>query len=334
MLRKFILLLLIGLFLFPLATNAQEFTIKKTPEQIQHEKEIKEEANYLKFQDYFFDALLQKSKEDYQKAIEALEKCKQIYPNESGMNFEFAKNYLLLKDYENAIFFDEKALESKPDNIYILEHLKKVYKSQRDFENAIIIQEKIIAVNPKKKSGLIPLYFQSRQRGKAKKLFLELESKQAIIENERYYKRILFPVKKATPNRIKDTVKTDIPIIKNNTIQQLQVNFKKNKNYKTLKRLLLEEEKQAKFYLLSKDCKNGLEFFPAQPYLYFMQGKAENKLLNYQKAVEVLKASLDYIIDDNLLESNIYTQIAKAYTGLGKTQKATTFLEKAKQLKK
>jgi tetratricopeptide (TPR) repeat protein len=333
MLRKFILLLT-GLFVFPLATNAQEFTIKKTPEQIQHEKEIKEEANYLKFQDYFFDALLQKSKEDYKKAIEALEECKQIFPNDAGMNFEFAKNYLLLKDYENAIFFDEKALETKPNNIYILEHLKKVYKSQRDFESAIVIQEKIIAINPKKKSGLIPLYFQSRQRDKAIKLFLELESKQAIIENERYYKRVLFPKKITTPKPKNNTTTLNNHADIAYTIKELQAEFKKNKDYKTLKKLLLEEEKQTQFNLLAKDSKNGLEFFPAQPYLYFMQGKAENKLLNYQKAVEVLKAGLDYIIDDNPLEANIYTQIAKAYTGLGKTQEATKFLEKAKQLKK
>lgn len=334
MLRKIITILLISLSIFPLITNAQEFTIKKTPEQIQREKEIKEETQYLKFQDNFFEALLQKSKEDYQKAIESLEECKQIFPNDAGMNFEFAKNYLLLKDFENAIIFDEKALESKPNNINILEHLKKVYKSQHDFDNAITIQEKIIAINPKKKSDLIPLYFQSRQHEKAKKLFLELEKEQAIIEHERFYKRLLFPKKNITPKSPINKVVVDNKTYASLTIKQLQTKFKKNKDFKTLKILLLEEEKHTKFNLLQKDSKNGLELFPAQPFLYFMQGKAENKLLNYQNAIEVLKAGLDYIIDNNSLEANIYTQIAKAYTGLGKTQEATKYLEKAKLLKK
>jgi len=334
MLRKLTSILLIGYILFPLISNAQEFTIKKTPEEIQHEKEVKEEKNYLKFQDYFFEALLQKSKEDYQKAIEALEECKQIYPEDAGMNFEFAKNYLHLKDYENAIFFDEKSLNSKPNNIYVLEHLKKVYKSQRDFESAIAIQNKIIAINPKKKSDLIPLYFQNRQRNKAKALFVALESKHATINNEQYYKRILFPEKKITPKSGVKTAVTNNKAVTTNTILQLQTKFKKNKDFKTLKKLLLEEEKQAKYNLLQKDSKNGLELFPAQPFLYYMQGKSENKLLNHQAAITILKAGLDYIIDDNKLEANINTQIAKAYTNLGKIQEATKYLEKAKKLNK
>ena len=334
MLRKQTYILLIGIFIIPFFANSQEFTIKKTAKELAHEKEVKEEIEYLKFQDFFFEAIQQKVKEDYQKAVEALEECKQIFPNDAGMNFEFAKNYLLLKDYENAIFFDEKALENKIDNIYILEHLKKVYKSQRDFENAIIIQNKIITINPKKKSGLIPLYFQNRQRDKAKELFLALQKKHAIIENERYYRRILFPVKKVVPKKVKKTVKTDKPITTNNIIQQLQADFKKNKNYKTLKSLLLEEEKQTKFDLLAKDSKNGLELFPAQPFLYFMQGKAEIKLLKYDNAIEVLKAGLDYIIDDTELESNFYTQIAKSYTSLGKSIEANKYKEKATKLNK
>ena len=333
MLRKFTSILFIYLFVFPLIVNAQEFTIKKTPEQIQHEKDIKEEVNYLKFQDHFFAALVQKSKEDYQKAIEELEECKQIYPNDPGLNFEFAKNYLLLKDYENAIYFDEKTLESKPKNSNILAHLKKVYKSKRDFESAITVQKRIIAINPAKKTDLIPLYYQNRQREKAKQLFLELENNHAVIANESFYKRMLFPQKEVQAK----TSNKEIAIndaISNNSIQQLQDKFKKNKDYKTLKTLLLEEEKQAKYNLIQKDSKKGLALFPAQPFLYFMQGKSENNLRNYQNAIEALKAGLDYIIDDKPLEINIYTQIAKAYSGLGKTQEATKYLEKAKQLKK
>jgi tetratricopeptide (TPR) repeat protein len=115
----------IGLLLIPIISFTQEYTLKETPEQKQRKKELQEEQDNFNFQNFFFDALQQKSRNDYNKAVEILERCKNIYPDDDGMNFEFAKNYLLLKDYDNAIYFDEKVLEKKPKNIHVLEHLKK-----------------------------------------------------------------------------------------------------------------------------------------------------------------------------------------------------------------
>ena len=80
----------------PVFLSAQEFTIKKTPKEIEREKELKEEKDYLKFQNHFFTAIQQKAKEDYTKAIEQLDECKQIYPNDIGLNFEYVKNYYKL----------------------------------------------------------------------------------------------------------------------------------------------------------------------------------------------------------------------------------------------
>lgn len=84
------------------------------------------------------------------------------------MNFEFAKNYYLLKDYENAIFFNKKTLENKPD-VHVLEHLKKIYRSQQDIASAIKIQKQIIILKPERKAELIILYISNRENDKAKK---------------------------------------------------------------------------------------------------------------------------------------------------------------------
>ena len=317
------------LILIPLFINAQEFTLKKTDEEIKHEKEIKEEKEYLKFQDHFFNALQQKSKEDYNKAIEELEECKQIFPNDAGLNFEFAKNYLLLKDYENAIYFDNEVLKVKPNNIYIFEHLKKIYKTQRDYDSAIEIQNKIIALKPSKKSELIHLYIGNREKNKAKELFLEMKDKNEIINNEFYWKRILFRQPKIITNTHKKTLNNNV----DNSIKTLQLRFNKNKDFKTLKQLLIEEEKQAKYILLTNDSKKGLELFPAQPFLYLMQGKGELKSTNHKNAIEVLKAGLDFIIDDDNLTSTFYKNIAEAYKGLGNNKEANKYLEKSNKLK-
>jgi len=328
MAKKLFFLLLIMTSFY---VNSQEFTLKKSPEEKQREKELKEEKQYLAFQDHFFEAIKFKAKEDYNKAIQELEACKQIYPNDKGLNFEFAKNYYQLKDYENAIFFDQKILENEPKNLYVLEHLKKIYKTQRNFDEAIAIQQKIIAIKPSTKQDLIMLYIANRDREKAKEIYLSLDKTQ--INNNNYIKRILFASSKIKPKttKPKQTVSTTSS---SNNIKELQDSFKTNKNYKTLKTLLKAEEKQLQYNNLLTDSKKGLTLFPAQPFLYLMQGKAESKLLHYQNAIDVLKAGLDFIIDDNLLEIKFYQLISNAYLGLGNTKEATLYQEKIKKLQR
>ena len=349
----FITLFFISIFSY--AQEEPEFTIKKSPEEAKLESEKKKEKEYLVFQEHFFEAINQKAKEDYNKAIEELEDCKQIYPEDAGLNFEFAKNYLLVKDYDNAIYFDHKVLEVKPNNIHVLEHLKKIYKAQRDYDNAIKIQHKIIAIKPSKKSTLIHLYVANRDRNKAKELFLNLKKKHQIIENEAYYKRVLFPEKRVKtssvskvikntkspklpkPTKPNNTVKKEIKTPKVNTtnssITQLQKEFIKTKKFQTLLQLIKKEEVKKEYEALAYDTKKGLELFPAQAYLYLVQGKAENKLAKYNEAINVLKAGLDFVIDNKSLETLFYEQIAKAYKGLGKRKEANNYLEKIKSRK-
>ncbi len=326
---------LISLLVFPFTIRAQEFTLKKSPEEAKWEKILQEEKQYLEFQEHFFNAIQQKAKEDYNKAIEELEICKQIYPNDIGLNFEFAKNYFSLKDFENAIFFDNKALKENPKNTYILEHLKNVYRKQRDYDSAIDIQKKIIAINPKKKEDLISLYIGSRQKTKAKALFIEMQENNETVNNEAYYKRIFFRKTKSSIKPTKTTVSKTKPSTDTNySIKNLKKRFIKDKSYKTLKQLLLEEEKQGKYDLLVNDSKKGLELFPAQPYIYLMQGIAEIKTANSNNAIEVLKAGLEYLIDNNVLEAKFYTQLSKAYLAIGNTLESSKYLDKATKLNK
>ncbi len=334
MLKKILFLLLLMTSFY---MNSQEFTIKKTKEEIQLEKDKKKEEKYLKFQEHFFNAIQQKAKEDYNKAIEELETCKQIYPNDAGLNFEFAKNYLLLKDYENAVFFSELVLNEKPKNINVLEHLKKTHKAQRNYNEAIKVQNKIIAINPKKESDLIHLYIINRDKSKAQELFLSLEKRHQIINHESYYRRILFPKKVNAVIKKEKSTHVNQEVIATDTdatgVAKLQSVFYKNKDYKSLVKLVKEEQKLNNNNLLVKDTKFGLELYPAQPFLYLAQGKAQNNLAKYQQAVAVLNAGLDFIIDNKKLESMFYLQINKAYIGLGNHNEAKKYLEKANRLK-
>ena len=70
--------------------------------------------------------------------------------------------------------------------------------------------------------------------------------------------------------------------------------------------------------------------FPAQPFLYVMQGKAQNALGQFTDALEILEIGLDFVIDNIKLEKEFYLQIQKAYIGLNNPTKAKIYLEKAK----
>lgn len=324
----FYFLIIIGFILIPITANAQEFTVKKSEEELKKEKEIQKEDDYLKFQHHFFNALQLKSANNYQKAIEELEECKQIYPNNEGMNFEFAKNYLQLKDYENSVFFANKVLVVKQD-ISVYEHLKKTFKIQRNFVKAIEIQYKIIALNPKKESDLIQLYIVNKQKDKAKKLFLSLEEKRKVINYKSYFQRVLFPSNQET--KIENRPKKNSNSF---SIQELQKQFTSNSSFNFLKKLLEKELLLQQFKDLETDANKGLELFPAQPVIYIMLGKAENGLLKYNKALETLELGLDFIIDNTTLEREFYLQISLAHINLRNAEKAAEFKEKANNLLK
>ena len=76
----------------------------------------KEEMNNLKFQEYFFEALKDYATNNYKKAIENLEVCYQIDSVNMAVEFEFSKNYYLLKEYYLAELFVEKALKRELNN--------------------------------------------------------------------------------------------------------------------------------------------------------------------------------------------------------------------------
>ena len=64
------------------------------------------EEKELKFQQFFFTALSQKSIGNYQKAIENLESCNQILPNNKSVFFEFSKKQVRISNIPRADRYD------------------------------------------------------------------------------------------------------------------------------------------------------------------------------------------------------------------------------------
>ncbi len=291
---------------FAFAQNDNEFSLIKTPEQKEKEKEEK----YLKFQDFFFKALKERAQENYEKAILALDDCNTIYKDNVAVNFEYVKNYYDLKEYENALDFVNKVLQQKPKERYVLEMVVKINKNLRNYKEAINFEKQLVKINPDYKNALVYLYILNNQKDQARNVYQELEKAQLLDNRKDYFKRILFKTKNTEK---KKNVFTDV-----NSITFEKKQFQKQKNFKNLKVLLEKEIKLQKYKELVIDSSEGLSLFPAQPYVYYVNGYALNKQKRYKDALSSLEEGLDYVLDeDKTLKNKFYKELAITYQGLG-----------------
>ncbi len=280
------------------------------------------EKNNIKFQESFFKALSQKAIYNYQKAIEYLEECNELVPNNKAVLFELSKNYAKLNRNTEAIEYVELALNKESENLWLLEHKVTLLKRTAFFEEAIKVQEKIAVKHPKKKQFLVFLHLQNRDLASAKKVLLELQ--EAKLLNSRL-------------RRIQDKLNNKQPKIKHKKDKiantDVRLSFEKNKTFNNLKALLdkLSIDNHTDFLKYSEQ---GLALFPAQPFVYLMNGKALNKNNQFKKAIESLQNGIDFVIDNNEIEAQFYLEIAKAYEGLNDIKKSNSFKNKAAKILK
>lgn len=129
------------------------------------------------FQDSFYESLLQKGIENYDKAIVALEKCLKSQPNNATIHFEMGKNYLALKQYENAYNSFEKATQLNPKNRWFWVGMYDVSFQTKNYERAIATVQHLIPFDEKYKDDLIPLYMATNQSDKALTVITEMNAK-------------------------------------------------------------------------------------------------------------------------------------------------------------
>jgi tetratricopeptide (TPR) repeat protein len=294
-------------FLFSISSFSQDSIA--LPKDLNEEKE-------LKFQEYFFKALSEKSINNFQKAIENLESCNQILPNDIAVFFEFSKNYYALNKTLLAKEYIDRALVKDPDNIWMLKHLVAVLQKGYNYSEAIEVQKTIIEKNPKEvklKESLSRLYLRNNQPEKALELLKVLDKKNGLST---YLQR----VKKSLDNRDLSLEKEDKPIKLGSIVDK----FESDKTYKSLEELLKKSKSDA---VLLKYSEEGIQLFPAQPFVYLVQGKMLNNQKSYKKALSVLKGGVDFVINDEM-EKDFFREIIKSHKGLGNKLEEKKYLKK------
>lgn len=294
-------------------------------QNIQTEEEIN-----LKFQSYFFEALKQKAIKNNKKAIENLEKCYEIDATNLAVQFEISKNQLLLRNFFEAELFINKALLQAPKNSFLLEHKVAILKAQQNFLAAIKIQKELVQINSKFSDALVLLYIQNQNFTQAEKLVLEMEKKAIATTKTKGYKTFLENRKKLVEAvKLGDSLNN-----KSASIENLKKIYSKKKEYTILQEILNKEFSSKLFKMLYNDSKEGLELFPAQPFLYKMNGLALINLKKYNEAITVLTIGIDFVVDDIRLEASFYELLSKSYEGLNNKAEALKYKQKAESLRK
>jgi len=140
------------------------------------------------FQNHYYEALKQKGIENYDKALEALNQCEKIQPDNAVVYFEKGKNLYFMKRYPEAFDMFKKVAEMDPNNRWAWAGMYDICYDTKDYNRAIGIVEKLIEFKADYREDLCSLYMLTQQYDKALDLINTLNATVGKSEKRELYK--------------------------------------------------------------------------------------------------------------------------------------------------
>ena len=119
-------------------------------ENTSKKKEEVSPAQMLEAESLFTEGMKFYMMEDFEKVTPIFQKALEIVPNNSGILYALANNYLKLGDLNKAITQIEKAFEQSPDNETYGDLLANLYVKKEIFHAAAKVYQSLILQNPSK----------------------------------------------------------------------------------------------------------------------------------------------------------------------------------------
>ena len=297
------------------------------------------------FQDLFYEAIQQRSIENYDKAILALEKGKVIQPDNAVVYFELGKNYLAQKKYNEAYENFEKAAKMDPKNRWAWVGMYDVCYAVRDYNKAIPIVEKLVTFKEDYKEDLTSLYMNTQQFDKALELINELNAKFGKTEKRELYKADILKDAKyqsAEKFHLLEQIKK-FPKEETNYISLIYMYSQSNQEEKALE-IAQKLEKEIptsdwaqvslfKFHLNNNDGDNAVKamniVFPSKKIDSRIKHRMLNEFLIFTKNNPEYEPDLDKAISyfDNDREIRVAKEIGKFYYSKANWEKAIKYFK-------
>jgi|SRR5690625_814422 len=113
------------------SSQLKELKLLKEPAWFMDFKKDTNDISYLKSLGFHLNQL-----EEFEAAIDPLEKAYLKKPHEEGLEIELAKAYNALKQHEKALKVLEKAIENNPENYLFYKEKAKAYLEKEEFQKA------------------------------------------------------------------------------------------------------------------------------------------------------------------------------------------------------
>ncbi|MEO0046535.1 MAG: Beta-barrel assembly-enhancing protease [Bacteroidota bacterium] len=297
------------------------------------------------FQDHFYEALKQKSIENYDKAIQSLERCKEIQPENAVVYFELGKNYLSQKKYKDAYDNFEKVTQMDPQNRWAWVGMYDVCYDTHDYNQAIVIVQKLVEFKAEYKEDLTSLYMNTQQFDKALELINELNEKVGKSDKRELYKADILKDAKyqsAEKNNLLDQIKK-FPKEESNYIALIYMYSQSNQEEKALE---IAKKLEAaiptsdwaqvslfKFHLNNNDGDNAVKAMNIALPSKKIDAKIKHRMLNefliFAKNNPKYEADLDKAIAyfDNDKDVKVAKEIGKFYYAKAAWPKAVKYFE-------
>jgi tetratricopeptide (TPR) repeat protein len=155
------------------------------------------------FENNFYEALKQKGIENHDKALQSLEKCLTVEPNNAVVYNEIGKNHLAMKNYPEAERAFLKATQLDPKNRWYWAGLYDVYYQTQDYNKSIPVVLKLTEWKKEfYQEDLVSLYMYTQQYDKALALINELEETVGKSDRREMYKlQILDNARQGKPQK-------------------------------------------------------------------------------------------------------------------------------------
>jgi len=297
------------------------------------------------FQDLFYEAIQQRSIENYDKAIEALEKGKVIEPENPIVYFELGKNYLAQKKYKEAYTNFDKVAQMDPKNRWAWVGMYDVCYETHDYNTAIPIVEKLVTFKEDYKEDLTSLYMNTQQFDKALALINELNEKFGKSDKRELYKAdILKDAKYQSSEKFNllDQIKK-FPKEESNYISLIYMYSQSNQEEKALE-IAQKLEKEIptsdwaqvslfKFHLSNNDGDNAVKamniVFPSKKIDSKIKHRMLNEFLLFTRNNPKYEPDLDKAISyfDNDKEVKVAKEIGKFYYSKSNWSQAIKYFE-------
>jgi len=191
-----ILFLFFGIFIFPQMNYSQVDFNKKPTDDLGDVED--------QFQEYFFEAMKQKSIENYDRSVTALLKCKELDKNVPVIYYELGKNYIKLKNFGSAEDALKEAVDKEPNNEWYLDALYAFYVEQNDLVKAINTVKLLVKHHSDYKEDLAGLYVKTEKFDDALKILDELDLEYGISVSRDIMRNRIYEVTGRKDDQIKN----------------------------------------------------------------------------------------------------------------------------------